>query len=121
MKGEKQNNILFILLGACIGFVNGFFGGGGGMICVPLLTHFLKLPQKKAHATAILVILPITLFSALVYLFSGKFPVGEGLLVGLGVSVGGILGAVLLKKLSAKSVAGVFALLMIVAGLKMIF
>ena len=38
------------------------------MLCVPFLEKAVKLPAKKAHATAIAVIAPVTLFSAAVYL-----------------------------------------------------
>lgn len=41
--------------------------------------------------------------------------------VSAGVLAGGIAGAFLLKKLSAKWVSAVFALVMLAAGLKMLF
>ncbi len=46
----KHANIwVKLFTGAIIGFVNGFWGGGGGMICVPLLQNVIKLPEKKAY------------------------------------------------------------------------
>ena len=57
--GKKQITLL-IITGVVTGFCNGFFGGGGGMIVVPMLVLLLKLSPKKAHATAILIILPIS-------------------------------------------------------------
>jgi len=106
--------------GVLIGSINGFFGGGGGMLCVPLLNKVLKEETKKAHATAILVILPITIASAVMYYFNGFLEVNNMLLTMGGVIVGGIVGALLLKKLPAKVVGLVFALLMIAAGIKMV-
>ena len=38
-----------------------FFGGGGGMVCVPILQKVLFLESKQAHATAIAVIFPLSL------------------------------------------------------------
>ena len=39
---------LNVFLAALIGCVNGFFGGGGGMLCVPFLEKIVKLPTQKA-------------------------------------------------------------------------
>ena len=45
-KPRKINIFWLILSGIFIGFVNGFWGGGGGMICVPILTNLLKQSEK---------------------------------------------------------------------------
>ena len=66
MKKIKKWQIL--VFGALIGLINGFFGGGGGMVVVPLLNKMFGLEQKKAQATALFVILPISLVSTIVYL-----------------------------------------------------
>lgn len=112
---------MFIFIGIAIGFINGFFGGGGGMIAVPMLEQFAKFSTQKAHANAILVILPITVMSAIVYLFQGNFAWGMHIPVAMGSMVGGFIGARLLKKLSAKHIQGVFVLLLFLVGLKMLF
>ena len=51
---------------------SGFFGGGGGMLCVPLL-QFRGLDVKRAHATALIVILPLCIVSAAIYIANGYF------------------------------------------------
>ena len=111
--------VLQVSGGLLIGFINGFFGGGGGMLCVPLLEKVLAEPTKKAHATAILVILPVSVASAIVYAVSGSFSWLPVLTVSGGVLAGGIAGALLLKKLPAFIVGIVFAVLMIAAGVKL--
>lgn len=103
-----------------IGFVNGFFGGGGGMLCVPLLEKILGEETKRAHATAILVILPISIASAVTYLFRGYFSLPVMLGTSGGVVTGGVLGALLLKKLPAFAVGMVFAVMMIAVGVRLI-
>ena len=57
-----------ILAGALTGTANGFFGGGGGCILVPLLTKLCGLEQKKAFATSVAVIFPLSLVSLTVML-----------------------------------------------------
>ena len=104
-----------------LGFVNGLWGGGGGMLCVPLLEKGLKLETKKAHATAIPIILPITIASASVYVCNGFFDFSKTLFVSIGVIIGGVIGSFLLKKLPEFIIQILFSALMIFAGVKMIF
>lgn len=110
-----------ILTGIAVGFANGIFGGGGGMILVPMLTEYLGMEEKCAHATAILIILPLSVVSGLLYAVFGCFDVKFGFYVALGVTVGGALGALLLKRLSLKYVKAVFYALMFFAGIRMAF
>jgi len=119
---KKKNNLwICIILGLIIGFINGFFGGGGGMIVVPLLCFVLGFADKKAHASAILIILPLCLISAGIYIYRGAYSWEPTLWTGIGTIVGGILGALMLKNLSNKVIRALFSLIMIGAGLKMIF
>lgn len=106
--------------GALIGLLNGFFGGGGGMICVPLLENVFKLDNKVAHATTIAVILPLSLASSFVYFFKNNINHVQLLYICAGVVAGGILGALLLKKLSGKIVRLIFAIIMLAAGIRMV-
>lgn len=109
------------LCGALIGFVNGFFGGGGGMICVPLLERLLNLPNKYSHATAIVIILPISFVSAVVYFLSGNLQTIPFVTVGSGVVLGGIVGSFLLKILPSKIIRIVFVLIMLAGGIRLLF
>lgn len=113
--------VLVVLSSAAVGFVNGFFGGGGGMLLVPLLEKVMKCPVKKSHATAIAVILPISLAGAITYIMNGFFELTPVLSVSGGCIAGGIAGALLLKKLPSDIVALVFALMMIGVGIKLTF
>ena len=122
MSGKiKKQNILLILSGIFTGAVNCVFGWGGGMIAVPLLNSLLQKPTNVSHATAILVILPISFASGIMYLFNGYFDAELFIAVGLGVLAGGFFGAELLGKLSAGSITLIFAIIMFAAGIKMIF
>ncbi|MDR3318703.1 MAG: sulfite exporter TauE/SafE family protein [Clostridiales bacterium] len=113
--------IILLACGLVIGFINGFFGGGGGLITVPVLERVAGLKTKSAHATAILIILPITVASAVIYIIAGKFDFGYGLPAGLGVIAGGVLGAAALSKLSNKLIRVAFAAIMLAAGIKLLF
>ena len=106
--------------GALTGAANGLFGGGGGMIAVPYLEHVARYSTTSAHATAIAVVLPATLTSAIVYLIYSLVPFFVLLPVGIGVFAGGILGAKLLGVIAPKYTATAFAALMLIAGIRML-
>ena len=106
--------------GLFVGFLSGFFGGGGGMIAVPLLVFALGLKEKQAHAKAIFAILPISIASAVVYILNGSVNYSNLGFTSIGFVAGGILGALLLKKFNNKVLRIIFSLIMIGAGIKII-
>ena len=116
----KKGKLLLILSGAVIGMLNGFFGGGGGMVCVPILQKVLNLDAKSSHATAIVVIFPLSLISAFIYVLNGYIHSFPLVTVGLGVVLGGLLGAFALKFLPPKAVRIIFAIIMFVGGIRLI-
>ena len=119
-KTKKVGLWIKLITGAIIGFVNGFWGGGGGMICVPLLQNVIKLPEKKAHATTLLIMLPLSIASLVVYLFSGNLPIVDALKIGVGFVIGGVIGANILKKISNKWLGYLFSIIIIIGGVKML-
>ena len=121
MTDGTKNKLYLLLTGAATGLANGFFGGGGGMIVVPLLVFLLKVKTKIAHATAIAIILPVSVISAVIYFIGGGFDFSVGIPSGIGVVAGGAAGAWLLGKLSSKTVTRVFAAVMFAAGVKLLF
>ena len=118
---SKKGKFLLILSGSIIGLLNGFFGGGGGMVCVPILQKVLNLDAKSSHATAIVVIFPLSLISAFIYVFNGYIKSFPLITIGLGVVLGGLLGAFALKFLPPKALRIIFAIIMFIGGIKLIF
>jgi len=115
-----KKNARRIFCGTLVGVANSLFGGGGGMLAVPLLER-TGLTQKEAHATAILVILPVSAFSFLLYVLKGLYDFAVLIPTAIGVSVGGFFGARLLGKLPVKFVGPIFAVLQLFAGAWMLF
>lgn len=120
LQAEKKSGESGFISGSLIGVANGLFGGGGGMIAVPLLQR-TGLQSKEAHATAILVILPISAISFLVYAWRGFATANVLIPTALGVTAGGFLGAKLLGNMTGKAVRIAFAFLQLFAGLFMLF
>lgn len=120
MLKKIKHKITYILSGFAIGLINGFFGGGGGMVCVPVLESLLRLDSKHSHATALAVIFPLSLCSGIVYLLKVNFDWQIFGLVTAGFVVGGIIGAYLLKKLNNVVIRFIFTLVVFAAGIKLI-
>ncbi|AOT68601.1 sulfite exporter TauE/SafE family protein [Geosporobacter ferrireducens] len=110
-----------ILLGLITGMINGLFGAGGGTILVPGMFFLLGVSQHKAHATAIAIILPLTLVSAFIYVKHGIIAWDVTLKVILGGVVGSYIGARLFARISDNLLRKAFGVFMIIAAIRMVF
>ncbi|MDY6367380.1 MAG: TSUP family transporter [Clostridia bacterium] len=119
IKNKNSKSIIVrIIAGAFTGLINGLFGGGGGMLIVPVLEELLGYERKSSHATAILIILPLSIVSGILYAVFGSCDFNIILPVTFGVVAGGVVGALLLKKISRKTVGLIFASVMLFVGLR---
>ena len=114
---KKTRIILLGILAVCAGIVNGFLGTGGGIVLMFALSLISSDDDsaRDRFATVIAVILPLSLISAITYGksidLSGTTPY---IIPGI---FGGIIGALLLDKLSVKIVKKLFAAMVIWAGI----
>ena len=105
------------LSGAAAGMLNGLFGSGGGTILVPLLKKS-GMPPQNAHAVSVAVILPLSLFSALLYSREG-YPIREALpYLPFGLA-GAVLGAKLLPRIPQKALQRIFGLLILLSAVRL--
>lgn len=107
-------------IGSITGLLNGLLGSGGGTLLVPCMERFLKVEEHEAHATAIAVIAPLCVISAILY-GTAQTPDWMVLLeVCAGGVAGGLIGAKLLSRLSGRWLHILFGLSMIAAGVRMV-
>ena len=116
----KKKSIL-ISIGFFAGIVNGLFGSGGGTILVPSLVFLSKIIDHKAHATAISIILPLTIVSSFIYIKYQLPPIQLALYAVLGSMSGAYIGSKLLNKLSISFLRKLFGFIMIIAAIRMVF
>ena len=105
MKFLKNPLTLLIIGGICAGFVNGLLGAGGGILVVLGLRALYGKKKEGTHAvfaSAIAVMLPLSAFSAWQYAQKGGLPPFSFLGLALPAALGGMAGALLLKKISPK-------------------
>ncbi len=123
-KENKKNHFVkylkYAIIGLVTGAANGLFGSGGGTIAVPAMVHLLGADEHKAHATAISIILPLTVVSSIFYITKGYADWGLTLKVMAGGIAGGYIGARLLNICPDNILRKVFAAFMAAAGIKML-
>lgn len=117
----EKNKLRSAVSGGTAGLINGFFGGGGGMLLVPLLTRWLGLDDRKAFATSVAIILPLCALSAAIYLLRGGLELSDALPYLLGGAAGGVLGGKLFKNVNMLWLRRGFALLILYAGVRAAF
>lgn len=120
MNKEKYKKTKAFVIGFLAGILNGFFGSGGGSLAVPLMTGLTDLEDKKAHATAISIILFLTGASLFVYFKKNLIDFQSAWRVIPGGILGGLTGAFLLKKCPVKLLRRVFGTLLLYAGYRMV-
>ena len=104
--------------GGLAGVANGFFGGGGGMVLVPLLTGRCGLDQRRAFATSVAIILPLCVLSSVIYFFRGGLDLSAALPYLLGGLAGGWIGGRVFRKLNMDGLRRAFALLILYGGVR---
>ena len=107
-----------LVAGGAAGLANGLFGGGGGMVFLPILSRWGTLPQRKLYATCVSVIFPVCLVSAVVYLLRGGVSLLTALPYLAGGLIGGWLGGKLYGNVSTKLLKWLFAAFLFYAGVK---
>lgn len=105
--------------GMLCGFLNGFFGSGGGVVAVPVLEKEDCKPNE-AHATSVALIFILSLVTTMFYGFSGNLDFQAAWkFIPWGI-LGAICGAVFLKKIKAMWLKRIFGGIVTAAALRML-
>ncbi len=108
----------YAVTGALAGAANGFFGAGGGMFLVPLLVKWTGMENRKAFATSVAVILPLSLASLVIYGFRGGLDLMAAWPYLLGGAVGGVIAGRIFRKIDMLWLRRSFGLLIIYGGVR---
>ena len=105
-------------IGVLVGLINMLFGACGGIIAVEALKAVTK-DQTKAHASAIGIILPLTVISAAIYIYNGNVKLADSYNFILPGLIGSIIGSKLLPHIPKKILSKMFSCFMIYSGVRM--
>ena len=84
--------IELIIVGLFVGAIAGFFGVGGGMILVPILM-LIGFDIKAAIGMSVVQMVFSSVYGSYINYKKGKLEINEGLWVGIGGIIGGVIGA----------------------------
>ena len=114
--------IVLLLIGLAAGILGGLIGVGGGIIIVPSLIYFLGFSQKEASGTSLgILLLPVGILGVLQFYKAGYIDMRTVWLVSFGFLVGSYFGSKIALRFSQETVRKIFAVVMILIALKMIF
>ena len=88
------------------------------MVLVPLLVHFCGMDSKKAFASALSIMLPISLVSLAVCRMTGMLPVKDTEPYLLGGLLGGLLAGICYKKIPTTLLHRVMGILILWGGFR---
>jgi uncharacterized membrane protein YfcA len=112
----------YLLAGCICGIFSATFGVGSGIIMIPLLVLAFGVGQKSAQGVCLAVMVPIALVGAVRYILNPAIDIhlGTVFLLAVGGVAGAVLGSSLANQLSAVTLRRLFALLMIVAAVRLL-
>lgn len=108
----------YLAAGAIAGILNGLFGAGGGLVLVPLLAGWAGLEEKKAFATSVAVMLPLSVVSYILFCAQGGNVWADALPYAFGGVVGGLLAAKCFRKFPTLWLHRLFGVLLLYGGVK---
>ncbi|MEP6978712.1 MAG: TSUP family transporter [Thermoleophilia bacterium] len=109
-----------VAFGVVTGVAAGILGVGGGVLMVPFLTLVAGMPQHSAEATSLLVVLPTAVVASLVLQRRGIGDLGLALRFGVVGALGAAGGALLALALPGRSLRVVFAVFLLLVGLRLV-
>ncbi len=114
--------LLLILIGLAAGFLSGLVGIGGGVIIVPALVLLLGFSQKLAQGTSLgILLLPVGILAVIQYYKQGYLNVNFVAVVSISFILGSFLGSKLALSLSDEKMKKIFAIVMMLIAIKMLF
>lgn len=96
---KKHQLLGAIIAGLAAGFVNGIFGGAGGMILIPALQMLAGVDDEELFPTCVSVMLPVSILSLWLSARWAPLPWGDAFPYLIGSTIGGILVGLFGKKI----------------------
>jgi uncharacterized protein len=109
-----------LLTGAVGGFASGLTGIGGGTVMVPLLTGLLRMPQHRAHATSLVIVIFAAIAASSQYIMRGEVRWGLVLALTIGAVVGAQIGTRIMHRVPERELRMVFAVFLLAIGIRLL-
>lgn len=104
-----------------IGTLSGLFGIGGGLIMVPIMMIYFRIPAHIATATSMFMILFIGFSSSITHMFLGHIIWKYALIFVPGAWIGGTVGARINQQLNSETIEWILRIVLVMMGLRLVF
>ncbi|MBK8610416.1 MAG: sulfite exporter TauE/SafE family protein [Chitinophagaceae bacterium] len=117
-----QTILILAAIGICAGILSGLVGVGGGIVIVPALVFFLAFSQKMAQGTSLgILLLPVGILGVIQYYKQGYIDMRVVVIISLAFLIGSYFGSKIALSLPQDTVKKIFAVLMMIIAVKMLF
>jgi hypothetical protein len=121
-KMDINTIIILIIIGFATGVLGGMVGVGGGVILVPALVFILGFSQLDAQGTSLaLIMFPVGLLAVIQYYKQGHVDFNIVFILAIGFVIGSFFGSKISLSIPQQTVKRIFAILMLVIAVKMLF
>jgi len=116
------NYLGLIVLGLAAGIISGTLGLGSGTILIPAMVMLFGFAQKSAQGTALAVMVPMALLGAILYWRDETIAVDltAAAIIAAGTVIGAVIGWQIVRNIPAVTLKRVFAVYLLVIGMKML-
>ncbi|WP_157496906.1 sulfite exporter TauE/SafE family protein [Leifsonia sp. Leaf264] len=116
----RASFLRLVLTGAVGGLLSGSFGGGGGILMVPLLVTFVGMDQRRASATSLVAIIPAAIVGSLTYVAHGSVDAFAAIFLIIGGVIGSAFGSQVMRRTPIGVLRWLFIALLLVVAVRML-
>ena len=106
------------IVGTTTGLISGLFGGGGGMVLLPMLRQQKELSDHALFANCVAIIFPVCLISSVTYLLGAAIDLHLAAPFLAGGALGGLIGGRLFHSMPPKILYCAFIAFLFYGGIK---
>ncbi|HHV35255.1 MAG TPA: sulfite exporter TauE/SafE family protein [Syntrophomonadaceae bacterium] len=108
-----------IAAGFAAGWLSALLGIGGGVVLVPMMMYFFKVPIQQAVGTSLAVIIPTALVGAWKHYNLNHLDTKLAVILAVGAVIGAYVGALSVNVISPDLLRKVFAVLLFITAVRM--
>lgn len=116
----RTSRATLAIIGLTAGLLSGLLGIGGAVFLVPMLTGVVKVSQHEAHGTSLATVPLVAVTSGAIYGLGGNLDLPLAVSIALTSTIGAVLGARLMHRIPAARLRRIFAVLLLVVGVRML-
>jgi uncharacterized membrane protein YfcA len=121
---KTKKNALILPISALSGFCNALLGAGGGILLSVALGALFKNEMNDRREILVnsqAAMVPACFVSCLLYAINGSYSFADIVPYALPSVIGGMIGAMILPRVSSGRIGWIFALFVIWSGIRMLF